>query len=158
MILSKGLTLQIPEVPSFANKQELVHLIKKVVNLTAHDITLVDEKGNKLVTFKPSGIVARVDNPMTKAIEPYEVAEGVTVYIPEQTYSINRPVVGLPDPQPNTIYLVSSLILQTVVRHDLRSPVMQTAIKDENGNMIGVQELRGYRLEETSEDLDLKEE
>lgn len=119
--------------------------VKKVVNLTAHDVTIVDEKGNKIVTFKPSGIIARVNNQVVRAVEEYEVAEGVSVYVTEQTYSINRPVSGLPDPQPNTIYIVSSLIMQTVVRDDLRSPDVKTAQKDEYGNIVGVRELKGYR-------------
>lgn len=125
--------------------------VTKFVNLTNHDITLVDEQGNKLVTFKPSGIVARIEHEIDRTVEEYEIAEGVVIHIPENIYRENKNVVGLPDPQPNTIYLVSSLIAQTVKREDLRAPVMTTALKDEVGNIIGVRELRSYQQDEDSE-------
>ena len=78
---------------------------KNVVNLTPHAIIILDEDGNKLTSIPPSGTVARVDT------ERKQLAnlnyDGVKIPITKLT-SIGDEVINLPDPEDDTIYIVSN--------------------------------------------------
>jgi len=112
----------------------------KFINLCPHPIHLVGENG-AVVTFAESGTVARVDIRKTKKQVTVEVAEGVYLNM-EVTEVEHAEVVGLPEPQEGVIYLVSSYVAQYTKRPDCICPnTDSTAIKDENGKIIGV---RGF--------------
>ena len=77
--------------------------MKKLVNLTNHDITLITPKGLK--TIEPSGQIARAN------YEIKEVDEILGVPVVEIVYN---KVVGLPEPKENTYYIVSSIVKNAV--------------------------------------------
>lgn len=97
----------------------------KFVNLTQHDLTIVIESGNDLV-LPASGEVARV----TFSTQQVDRIDGIpiykTIYEPE--------VVGLPEPEDGTIFIVSSLAAQTAKRHDVLAPTK--LIRDDDGQVI----------------------
>jgi len=105
--------------------------------LTPHEITIFDEKGQVKLKIPPSGRVARVKSRQVKVGE----VNGIPVYKTEFT-----DIENLPDPQPNTIYIVSLLVLQACPhRRDLVAPDTspQGAVRDPEGRIIGT---RGFQV------------
>ena len=96
------------------------------VNLTGHEIMLLDDDGNEILYL---------------SYDFYTQAEAQLDYIPQGTKTtrtrhyndnyvevdVQVPIVhavysrikGLPDPQPNTLYIVPRHIAQAVNRHDV---------------------------------------
>ena len=108
----------------------------KIVNLTPHDINFIGE-GNEVVLTIPSSGVARASSIryQTGTVTP----DGTDLVI-----SLNRTEFGkvenLPDPQEDTIYIVSALTAQAVPeRYDLF--ITDDAVRDENGRIIGCRAL-----------------
>lgn len=103
-----------------------------IINLTPHAIH-VDVDGVRTV-FPPSGTVARV---ASSVVPMYHIDD-----IPVTTVQFSD-VENLPEPAPDTWYLVSALVCQQC--HD-RSDVIapdtgSTAIRDEAGRIVAV---RGF--------------
>lgn len=112
----------------------------KVVNLTPHPINIVDGKGIIFKTYEPSGLIARVSS----YSEPIGYVDG-RVPVFRQKFG----PVYLPDPEPNTIYLVSSLVGQALAqsgRDDVYGPDTspQSVVKDSVGRIIGTRGLVKY--------------
>jgi len=106
----------------------------RLVNLTPHNIVVfTDEKRGFIVP--PSGTVARV-SVRQEEVGTIEV-EDLNVPIVKNSWG---EVTGLPEPQPGVVYIVSALVLSRVKgRHDVVAPdTGPTAIRDENGRIIGV--------------------
>lgn len=108
----------------------------KFVNLTPHALTVVDGHGNTILSVAPSGTVARVATTQTVVGNVGGVDVVRTVF---------GDVDGLPAPQPNTIYIASTLVLQAlkangVDRDDVVAPDTSPAsvVRDAGGNIIGV--------------------
>ena len=101
--------------------------MKKIINLTAHDVNIVCDNGG-VKTFKPSGTVARCTQTTTKI--------GCVNGIPLTQTSFGV-VVDLPQPQEDTIFIVSRLVLNACkgVRDDLIVP--NDLVRDNQGNIIG---------------------
>lgn len=123
--------------------------MKKVVNLTPHDITVILPDGSKL-TIPRSGTVVRV---VTK-----RVLSG-TLSTPEGEIPLVRvrygEIEGLPEkPEPDTYYIVSLVVVQAVRASALlhrwagRLLVPDTspagAIRDSEGRIVGVKALQVY--------------
>ena len=102
----------------------------KVVNLTPHPIHILDKDGTQLLTIPPGGNAVRVD--MVK-----KPADSITVggrNIPVHNVSYGN-VQGLPDPNPDTVYIVSSVVAQAVARDDVLVP--GDLVRDSDGNVVG---------------------
>lgn len=99
------------------------------VNLTPHPINI--KKGDELITIPPSGIVARVKTERVL----HATFNDIPIY--HQTFS---DIDGLPPPTDNVLYIVSAVVLQAVKdsRDDVVSPDTLNAIRDQQGNIIGV--------------------
>ena len=103
-----------------------------IVNLTPHALNLMPEgPDGPTVTIPPSGIVARC------ATSRVQVG---TVTVDSIAIPVNRTqfgaVTGLPDPQPDTIYIVSAVVAQAVPdRSDVF--IVDDAVRDEQGRIIG---------------------
>ena len=113
-----------------------------LINLTPHPITLIGEGGMR-INIKPSGTVARVvqdrTTPTTTAL-PLAPGIDIDVWVQDAT---NSRVENLPDPQPGTYFIVSTLVAQVAQREDLLAPLIDsTAERDPYGNIAGV---RGFR-------------
>lgn len=77
----------------------------KFVNCTPHAIVLNDG-----TTYEPSGMVARVSSSFTE----FDCANVCSVVYGELT--------GVPEPEPGTFYIVSSMVLAACNRPDLVAP------------------------------------
>jgi len=109
----------------------------KFVNLTPHEIKIVGEDGEVRVV-PPSGQIARVRSEQTV------VGEVNGVPIVKTTFG---DVEGLPEPQPNTVFIVSSLVAQLVPhRDDVVAPDTSPsgAVRDADGRIIGVKRFQRW--------------
>lgn len=115
-----------------------------LINLTPHEVTIELSNGKKLI-IPPSGVVARVEVTMAPISAVPVMVDGELVEIP-----VNRAfygeVVGLPDPQPNTFFIVSSMVLQALGwgRLDVIAPDTSPtgAVRDGSGKITAV---RGFQ-------------
>jgi len=108
-----------------------------VVNLTPHAISIISLDG-ETITYEPSGVVARV---VTKTLELRPIS-GFRVRELSSTFGVE----GLPDPEPDTIYLVSSMVLAKTNRanQDVFAPdTGGDAIRDKEGRICAVRGLLG---------------
>jgi len=108
----------------------------KFVNLTPHQINIVNEKGEIILSIPPSGKVARV------TARPVKVGEISGIPINKVEYG---DIEGLPEPQKGVIYIVSILVLQAlkskgIQRNDVLAPDTNpySVVRDEQGRIIGV--------------------
>ncbi|MDI3329088.1 MAG: hypothetical protein QJR06_11090 [Alicyclobacillaceae bacterium] len=108
-----------------------------LINLTAHDITIFAENGEKVVIPK-SGQTARV----TSVAVPVSYVLMGTIEIPLVETRFGG-IEGLPDPEPGVLYVASALAAQAAVaqgRVDVVAPDTgpESAVRDDNGNIVGV--------------------
>ena len=99
------------------------------VNLTPHTINIVG-----VGEIPPSGIIARV-----------EMTERVFATMGKVPIIARKPkrVIGLPEPELGTIFLVSSMVLDAMGRRANRGDVVapdtgETAIRNERGQIVAV--------------------
>jgi len=111
-----------------------------LVNMTPHALNLV---GNgDAVTLQPSGIVLR-------AVSSATVTDTVNGFaVSRQVFSMDLDT--LPDPQPDTVYVVSTLVLHVLkslnlTRVDFVSPDTSPAsvVRDDKGQVVGV---KGFQI------------
>lgn len=105
----------------------------QLINLTPHDIVLfADDLKTHLQTIPSSGVV-RVNSRQIR----YAVINGFPVYSVEYTG-----IDEIPPPQPDTFYIVSSVVLQYLKgkRWDLLAPntKVSKSVRDEAGTLQGV--------------------
>lgn len=99
----------------------------KIINCTPHTITFMDGNNSVLATIEPSGTIARASQTRDRVSE----VNGIPVN--QCSYGA---VTGLPDPQPETIYLVSALTAQACRdRNDVF--ITDDAVRNESGQIIG---------------------
>ena len=99
----------------------------KIVNLTPHPIVITDGP-----TFSPSGTVARVS--------VQQVDAGTIAGIPVKTQAFGD-IVDLPPSAPDTVYIVSSLVLsaaKSAGRTDCVAPDTANAVRDDAGHIVSV--------------------
>lgn len=99
----------------------------KIINCTPHPIVITDGP-----TFDPSGMVARVD-----AIQ--EDADSVNG-IPVKTQTFGD-IVDLPDPQDDTVFIVSAIVLAAAKekgRTDVVAPDTSNAVRNDQGHIVSV--------------------
>lgn len=99
----------------------------KIINLTPHAINITDGP-----TFPPSGTVARVT---TQQVDAGTIAG---IQVKKQTFG---DIVDLPDPQPDTIFVVSAIVLAAAKaqgRIDVVAPDTANAVRNEDGHIVSV--------------------
>lgn len=110
--------------------------MKKIIkNLTPHEITIVGENGEIILSIKPEPISARAKASTVKvgAIE----VEGKT--IPLTTTKMGE-VEGLPPEEKGTMLIVSRIVAEACPnRHDLVIP--NESVRDDKGRIVGVKSL-----------------
>lgn len=107
-------------------------------NATPHEIMLVDADGAVVRKIEASGIVARCTASQTEAGE----IEGTPI-----VKSVFSEVSGLPEPDGETIWIVSSLAGQALVgkREDVVSPdTGPTALRSPDGKIVGVRRFQKF--------------
>ena len=105
----------------------------KLINLTPHAITIPTDMGN--YEIQPSGEVAR----MEQHYNPHLLITTDDVHRISIETVRQGAIVGLPEPQPSTFYIVSSVVAQQANRRDVVSP--GRLLRDDNGNVIGCEGL-----------------
>lgn len=109
-----------------------------IINLSPHALNLVSPDGTN-TTVPPSGIVARVT-----------ATPGALETIPGIPVPIARPdtfgeVTDIPNPSPDTIYIVSAMVGARVSRSDVFTPgtgPSDNPIRNEKGQIVGVTRLK----------------
>jgi len=107
-----------------------------IVNLTPHALNLMPAgPTGPVVTIPPSGQVARC---ATSRVQVDTVTvDGITVPVNRTEFGA---VTGLPDPQPDTIFIVSAVVAQAVPnRPDVF--IVDDAVRDDQGRIIGARAL-----------------
>jgi len=107
-----------------------------IVNLTPHALNLMPTgPTGPVVTISPSGQVARC---ATSRVQVGTVTvDGISVPVNRTQFGV---VTGLPDPQPDTIYIVSAVVAQAVPdRPDVF--IVDDAVRDDQGRIIGARAL-----------------
>lgn len=99
----------------------------KMVNLTPHDINVVVDETT--ITIPKSGTVARVTSTQTEV----GTINGIPV-----VKTVFGAVEGLPEPEMDTIYVVSSLVLAQLERADVVAPDTGPTALRENGQIVAV--------------------
>ena len=100
--------------------------MKNIINLTPHSVNIISDNGN-VITFEPSGTVARCSQKT--------VVTGNINNIPLTKTSFGD-VIDLPNPQSDTIFIVSRLVINACPdRGDLVVP--NDIVRDDSGNIIG---------------------
>lgn len=106
-----------------------------IINLTPHAIVVRTQDEDK--TFAPSGTVARiqdlnpVDGPLFNGIPTVSFGRGY--------------VIDLPEPTPDTFFIVSGMVFDAVPDHrtDVVAPFTgATAIRNEKGHIVAVTQFR----------------
>jgi hypothetical protein len=118
-------------------RAEVIEMVKKLVNLTPHPINIY--LNGEMITIPPSGMVARVQEIVEDA-GSLEVAPGVV--IPLRIKRLGDKIEGLPEPQEDTIYIVSLLAAQAAWAAG-RKDVVATGdpVRDHEGRVTGVSSL-----------------
>lgn len=89
----------------------------KVINLTPHNVNICNDYGKVIKTYVASGKVARVRH----GYEQFNEVDGIPV-----VGRVDERIVDLPDPQEDTYYIVSNIVLDYCKdRKDLLAPVQQ---------------------------------
>ncbi|ACV58114.1 hypothetical protein [Alicyclobacillus acidocaldarius] len=105
-----------------------------IVNLTPHELTFVGPDGEILARIPPSGQIARISSETDLVGE----VAGLPVY-----KTVMGDMEGLPAPQPDTVYVASTLVAQAAVRagrSDVYSPAAQ--VRDSEGRIVGCRGLQ----------------
>jgi len=104
-----------------------------LINLTPHDINIVIVEGGDKITVPPSGIIARVSSNQKEVFKINNIPVYQTVF---------GEVENLPEPQNDTIYIVSTMVLSAlekagIDRTDVVAPNTINAIR-ENGQVVAI--------------------
>lgn len=104
-----------------------------IINCTPHPITIV-RPDNTNIVIPPSGINIRVNSKQ----DVIGNINGIPV-----VKTVFTGIDNLPAPQPDTVFIVSTLVLTAVQntgiqRADLISPDTNTALRNPQGQIIGV--------------------
>lgn len=120
----------------------------EIVNVTPHEIDIMNDKNEIIMKIPPSGQVARVteENKLQGNIKgiplyhkTYEDLEG----LPDPVYPKNRNPNSLQWYDYDVLYIVSLIVAQVVEnttnRHDV--VIVGDAVRDEKGQIIGTKSL-----------------
>lgn len=118
----------------------------KIVNLTPHALTFMNDLHDVVANILPSGMVARctvrreeIAQVTIVDTEPHQFIDHDEVKIPIHRTTFGA-VEGLPEPQGDTIYIVSTIVAQAVPdRQDVF--IVDDAVRDETGRIIGARAL-----------------
>ena len=101
-----------------------------LINLTPHTVNIVTSTGEPVVTLPSEGLAR-----CSQLDVPTGTIAGITI-----TSTTYGEVEGLPEPVPNTYYIVSRLVLTACSdRNDLLVP--NQVVRDEHGQIVGCQSL-----------------
>ena len=105
-----------------------------IINLTPHPLRFFASDGCEIV-FTAAAIPARVDQTRELVLD-LVTPDGHNVPVTQSTFGA---VTGLPDPQPNTFYVVSLITAQALKAIGRTDDILivDAAVRDEEGHIIG---------------------
>lgn len=98
-----------------------------IINLTPHDVNII--VGDSVRVIPPSGTVARCK----EEVEIIGEIDGIPI-----VRKFFGQVENLPDPKPDTIFIVSALVAQAARRPDVMCP---ETVRDSEGKITGCKAL-----------------
>lgn len=111
----------------------------KFINLTPHEITVVNDNGKKILHLPPGGAVARV------AATYEKVGELDGIPLVRTTFG---EIEGLPQPSEGVIFITSSVVAQAAAyqgRKDVVSPdTGPSALRNEQGQIVAVKRFQTW--------------
>lgn len=112
--------------------------IKKVINLTPHDVRVC--VGKDIITVPPSGKVAR----LKMSTKPHGTVHGMPVSLSNDDGVLNNP-----EEREGVIYITSSVVAKSLRREDVLSPdtTDDGVLRDGNGNVYAVKRLQCFANE-----------
>lgn len=118
----------------------------KYINLTPHEIHLLDKKGNTVRYIEPSGMVARVKG--TKYVL-CETQHNIPLYQMKDGEDIHY----LPQPKENTIFIVSTIVLRAIKgkRSDVFAPYETKKFRHNIKACYGLYQFKATETEEDEE-------
>lgn len=106
-----------------------------IVNCTPHPVSVLNQQTGEMVIIPKGDIIPRVSS-STELIDTVETSFGL-IRITRNTFG---QVENLPDPQPNTLFIVSAMVMNACPnRNDLVCP--NESVRDSEGRIIGCQSL-----------------
>lgn len=108
------------------------------VNLTPHEINIVDNDGKALLSVAPSGVIGRADEVRTN-LDTLSLL-GVEVPCTEMDFMAAN---SLPDPVKGTVFIVSVLTAQAARRSGRTSDIYfpTDLMRDDRGRIVGARSL-----------------
>ena len=116
--------------------------VERLVNLTPHDVSILGQGGEVLLSVDASGTVAR----LIEVSGPARVLRIGGVEVPAREMDYADRIEGLTPPEPGIAYLVSRVLAQAVRRVDLYFPADE--VRDQTGQIIGCTALGQFLSEE----------
>lgn len=113
--------------------------VMELVNLTPHEVMIVDDDGNVKVTITPSGVVARARQ--TDEIVGEVMVDGQAVTLVESVFG---EVEDLPEPTEGVAYIVSFITVSAARAHGRPTGDLLTTsgpVRDAEGRIIGCRQL-----------------
>ncbi len=106
----------------------------KLVNLTPHPLHFFAGDGCELV-FEPAGSPARVEQTRALVLD-LVTSDGHNAPVTQSSFG---EVTGLPEPQPNTFYVVSLITAQALKAIGRTDDILivDAAVRDEQGHIVG---------------------
>ena len=114
----------------------------RFINLTPHTVKIINSD-DEIFPISPSGLLARR--------RFHQIPCGDLISDSGHRVMTTRLIVGevenLPAPQEGIVYITSSMVAQAVQRVDVLSPDTSPmgAVRNENGNIIGVRALQHFQ-------------
>ena len=114
----------------------MVNMVPKIINLTPHDINIVNNAGEVIITYPPMGVIPR----LREILRDYGDLLTNVYPIPVEIVSYGE-TLNLPDQELNTYLIVSKMIADAnLKRTDLLFP--GELVRNDKGQIIGCKTLR----------------
>ena len=111
-------------------------MVRTIINMTGHPLTLIQWDGSKVV-LESAGQLRVYSN-----VEEVGMLDIMSVTVP--LLEIVEQTVRLPDPKPDTLFVVSGIVAAKARRPDLVVP--SRIVRDDSGKAIGCRALARVRL------------
>jgi hypothetical protein len=109
-----------------------------LINATPHQIVLLNGLKERILVLEPSGILPRcavkVEKQPSLMISLEQLDDVVEISISQSTLG---DVVGLPEKQDNTYFIVSLVVAQKAKEYGRDDLLVPDAIRNEKGDIIG---------------------
>lgn len=115
-----------------------------MINLTPHEITIVEQDGAEIASFPASNVIARVS--VIEKVTGMVSFDGIPVDVISSTFGEVEGLPSLSDLEGHERFLVSSMVLDRLGSEwsgiAFAPDTGKTAIRDAQGRVIGVTRLR----------------